>query len=46
MAKRPPVPADFARRRALMLAPSARYDEILKTPKDKGVSRGKALVPA
>jgi type I restriction enzyme M protein len=34
MPKRPPVAADFARRRALMLAPSARFDEILKNPKD------------
>jgi type I restriction enzyme M protein len=33
MPKRAPVAADFARRRALMLAPSARFDEILKTPK-------------
>jgi len=34
MADREPVAADFARRRALMLPPSAHYDEILKTPKD------------
>src|SRR6187549_163948 len=34
MAGRDPVAADFARRRALMLPPSARYDDILKTPKD------------
>jgi type I restriction enzyme M protein len=34
MAHRDQVAADFARRRALMLPPSARYAEILKTPKD------------
>src|SRR5438067_12379426 len=34
MADREPVAADFAGRRALMLPPSARFDEILKTPKD------------
>lgn len=44
MPKRPPVAADFARRRALMLAPSTRYDEILKTPKDGNL--GAALVAA
>jgi type I restriction enzyme M protein len=44
MPKRPPVAADFARRRALMLASSARYDEILKTPKDGNL--GAALVAA
>lgn len=44
MPKRPPVAADFARRRALMLASSARYDEILKTPKDDNL--GAALVAA
>ena len=37
--------ADFARRRALMLAPSARYDEILRTPKDGnlGAALGAAM---
>ena len=44
MPKRPPVAADFARRRALMLAPSARFDEILKTPKDGNL--GAALIAA
>ena len=44
MPKRPPVAADFARRRALMLASSARYDEILQTPKDGNL--GAALVAA
>jgi len=34
MPKRPPVAADFARRRALMLAPSARRGE----PADRSVS--------
>ncbi len=44
MPKRPPVAADFARRRALMLAPSARFDEVLKTPKDGNL--GAALIAA
>ncbi len=44
MAKRPPVAADFKSRRALMLPPSARYDEILKTPKDGNL--GAALIAA
>jgi type I restriction enzyme M protein len=44
MPKRPPVAADFGRRRSLMLAPSARYDESLKTPKDGNL--GAALVAA
>ncbi len=44
MADRPPVAADFARRRALMLPPSARFDEILKTPKDGNL--GAALTTA
>jgi type I restriction enzyme M protein len=44
MANRLPVAADFARRRSLMLAPSARYDEILRTPKDGNL--GAALVAA
>lgn len=41
---RRPVAADFARRRALMLAPSARFDEILETPKDGNL--GAALISA
>ena len=44
MPKRPAVAADFARRGALNLPSSARYDEILKTPKDANL--GKALVAA
>ena len=44
MADREPVAADFARRRALMLPSSARYDEILKTSKDR--SLGEALTAA
>ena len=44
MPNRPPAAADFKRRRALMLAPSARYDEILKTPKDGNL--GAALIGA
>nr|MBA3888806.1 SAM-dependent DNA methyltransferase [Acidobacteriota bacterium] len=44
MANRPPVAADFARRGALKLPPSARYDEILKTPKDGNL--GAALISA
>jgi type I restriction enzyme M protein len=44
MAKRPPVAADFARHRALMLPPTARYDEILETPKDGNL--GAALTAA
>ncbi len=44
MADRDPVAADFARRRALMLPPSARYEEVLKTPKDGNL--GAALTAA
>jgi type I restriction enzyme M protein len=44
MADREPVAADFARRRALMLPPSARYDEVLKAPKDGNL--GEALTAA
>ena len=44
MADREPVAADFARRRALMLPPSAQYDKILKTPKDGNL--GVALTAA
>lgn len=44
MPKRPAVAADFARRGALNLPQPARYDEILKTPKD--ASLGKALIAA
>jgi len=44
MADREPVAADFARRRALMLPESARYDEILETPKDGNL--GAALTAA
>lgn len=44
MAKRPPVAADFKSRRALMLPPAARYDEILKTPKDGNLAA--ALIAA
>jgi type I restriction enzyme M protein len=44
MADRDPVAADFARRRAMMLPPLARYDEILKTPKDGNL--GGALTAA
>lgn len=44
MPKRSAVAADFARRGALNLPLSARYDEILKTPKDANL--GKALVAA
>lgn len=44
MANRAPVAADFARRRALTLPPSARYDEILKTPQDGNL--GAALIAA
>lgn len=44
MPKRPAVAADFARRGALNLPSSARYDEILKTPKDANL--GKALIAA
>jgi len=44
MPDRPPVAADFTRRRALMLPKAARYDDILKTPKDQ--SLGAALTHA
>jgi type I restriction enzyme M protein len=44
MADREPVAADFARRRALMLPKAARFDEILKTPKDESI--GAALTKA
>jgi type I restriction enzyme M protein len=44
MPDRAPVAADFARRRALMLPKAARFDEILKTPKDESI--GAALTKA
>jgi type I restriction enzyme M protein len=44
MTDRDLVGADFARRRALMLPFTARYDEILKTPKNG--SLGAALTAA
>lgn len=44
MADRELVAADFARRRALMLPRAARFDEILKTPKDESI--GAALTKA
>ena len=44
MAKRPPIKADFLKRRALMLPREARYDELLKLP--KGANLGTALVEA
>ena len=34
MPERPLIEADFTRRRALMLPESARYDVLLKMPKD------------
>lgn len=37
MPNRAPIAADFARRRAMMLPTSARYDEILKAPKDGNI---------
>src|SRR3954471_15945767 len=44
MADREPVAADFGRRRALMLPKAARFDEILKTPKEQSI--GAALTKA
>ena len=44
MPNRPPIKADFAKRRALMLPKEARYDELLKLP--KGADLGAALVEA
>jgi type I restriction enzyme M protein len=44
MAKRPPIKADFLKRRALLLPKAARYDELLKLP--KGTNLGAALVAA
>lgn len=44
MPDREPVAGDFARRRALMLPMAARFDEILKTPKDESI--GAALTKA
>jgi type I restriction enzyme M protein len=44
MPNRPPVKADFVKRRALMLPEEARYDELLKLP--KGSDLGAALVAA
>ncbi len=44
MPDREPVAGDFARRRALMLPKPARFDEILKTPKDESI--GAALTKA
>ena len=44
MPKRPLIQADFLKRRALMLPPEARYDEIRKLP--KGAKLGTALVEA
>jgi type I restriction enzyme M protein len=44
MADREPIAADFARRRALLLPKAARFDEILKTPKDESI--GAALTKA
>lgn len=42
--KRPLTPADFKKRRALLLPKEARYDELLKLP--KGADLGTALVEA
>lgn len=44
MAKRPPAKADFLRRRALLLPPEARYDELVKLP--RGTNFGTKLVEA
>lgn len=44
MAKRPPIKADFLKRRALLLPKEARYDELLKLP--KGTNLGAAIVAA
>ena len=44
MPKRPPDKADFLKRRALMLPKEARYDELMRLPKDKDF--GAALVAA
>jgi type I restriction enzyme M protein len=44
MPDRDPVPGDFTKRRALMLPREARFDEILKIPKDESI--GAALTKA
>lgn len=44
MPDREPVAGDFTKRRALMLPKAARFDEILKTPKDESI--GAALTRA
>lgn len=44
MPDREPVAGDFTKRRALMLPKAARFDEILKTPKDESI--GAALTKA
>ncbi len=44
MVKRDPIKADFLKRRALMLSKEARYDELLKLPKEANL--GTALVDA
>ena len=44
MPDREPIAGDFAKRRALMLPKAARFDEILKTPKDESI--GAALTKA
>jgi type I restriction enzyme M protein len=44
MPKRPLTAADFKKRRALLLPPEARYDELLKLP--KGADLGAALIEA
>src|SRR5687768_4723093 len=44
MPDREPVAGDFTKRRALMLPKAARFDEILKTPKDGSI--GVALTKA
>lgn len=44
MPDREPIAGDFTKRRALMLPKAARFDEILKTPKDESI--GAALTKA
>jgi type I restriction enzyme M protein len=44
MPRRPPVKADFLKRRALLLPPEARYDTLTSLP--KGTNLGSALVEA
>src|SRR5688572_26307868 len=44
MPKRPLVPGDFKKRRALMLPKEARYDELMRLP--KGANLGGAIVEA